>query len=477
MKKSLKVNYIYNLFYQVLIMVLPLIVTPYLSRVLGAEKIGIYSYTMSIVSYFILFGCIGINLYGQRKIAAVQDNKKERSKIFYELFLLKLTTIIISLLFYAVFYYNGDYAIYYRILIIELLSNILDITWYYQGIEDFKKITIRNTIVRLMATLLIFIFVRNQNDLINYFLIYTISNSIGYVLLWKRINKELVKVKINIKSVLNHIKPSISFFIPQIAMQIYTVLDKTMLGTILSDMSEVGYYEQSQKIVKTCLMIITALGTVMVPRIANLYANKKTEELNEKISKVFQIVSFITFPLCFGIIGVSNNFVPWFFGEGYEPIINLLIIFSFLLIAIGLNNITGIQYLITTGKQKVFTITVVIGAISNFILNLILIPKLKAEGSAIASVVAEFLILIVQIFYLRKTFDFKKILLSNIKYLVYSIIMLIVVILIGMNLSQSFTTLIIQILAGIMTYGIILLITKEPLLNEIMRIIKKKVKR
>lgn len=477
MKKSLKINYIYNLLYQVLITVLPLIVTPYLSRVLGAEKIGIYSYTMSIVSYFILFGCMGINLYGQRLIATFQDKKEERSKAFYELFLLKLITIIISLIFYGVFYYNGEYNIYYQILTIELLSNVLDITWYYQGIEDFKKITIRNTIVKLISTSAIFIFVKNENDLINYFLIYTISNFLGFSLLWRKIRSQLTKIKINIKDIIKHIKPALSFFIPQIAIQIYTVVDKTMLGSILNDMSEVGYYEQSQKIVKTCLMIITALGTVMVPRIANLYANKKTEELNEKIFKVFQIVSFITFPLCFGMIGVSQNFVPWFYGAGYEPIINLLIIFSFLLIGIGFNNITGIQYLITTGKQKVFTITVVIGAIVNFILNLILIPRFKADGAAIASVIAEFIILITQVIYLWKIFNFKKIFISNIKYLIYSLIMLLVVVLIGNNLEHTFISLVIQIFAGIITYAIILLITKEPLLKEMLEIIKKKVKR
>lgn len=478
MKKSLKANYLYNLCYQILIMVLPLIVTPYLSRVLQAKNIGIYSFTLSIVSYFVLFGCMGINLYGQRLIASVQDNEKKRSKIFYELFLLKFIMIIISFIFFAFIYFNdANYSIYYKILTIELFSNAFDITWYYQGLEDFGKITIRNIIVRLSATLLTFLFVRNESDLINYFFIYTVSNFVGYAVLWLNLKKFVCKVKIKSLDLIKHLKPTLSFFIPQIAIQIYTVLDKTMIGVILDDMSQVGYYEQSQKIVKMCLMIITALGTVMVPRIANLHANKKIKELNDKIFKVFQIVSFIAFPLCFGIIGVAKNFVPWFFGNGYLPIVDLLIIFSFLLIAIGFNNITGIQYLITTGKQKIFTVSVVIGAVSNFLLNLVFIPNFKASGAAIASVLAEFAILIFQIIYLWKVFDFKKIFFSNIKYLFYSLIMMIIVYFMGTYLEPNFMSIVFQVCIGAIVYLFILIITKDLLLKEILGFAKKIFKR
>lgn len=474
MNKSLKNNYIYNLLYQVLIMVLPLIITPYLSRVLGAEKIGIYSFTLSILSYFVLFGCMGINLYGQRQIAAVQDDKEKRTKIFLELFILKFIMIFLSFVVYAIFNFNNPlYGIYYKILTIELFANAFDITWFYQGVEEFKKITIRNTIVRLVSILLIFLLVKTQEDLIIYFLIYTISNFWGYIILWFNLKNFIVKINIKSINIIKQIGPAISFFIPQIAIQIYTVLDKTMIGVILKDMAEVGYYEQSQKIVKMILMLITSLGTVMVPRIANLYANHKDEELEDKMNKVFAIVSFSAFPVCFGIIGIATNFVPWFFGEGFLPIINLLYVFSFLIIAIGFNNITGIQYLISTNKQKIFTISVFIGAISNAILNSILIPILKGVGAAISTVIAEFIILIVQIVYLRKTFNFKKIYLTNLKYLIYSLIMFIPTYILGTFLTASAISTAIQIMVGGIIYIIILFITRDSILLEIIDFVKR----
>lgn len=477
MKKSLKTNYIYNLLYQILVMVLPLITTPYLSRTLGAEKIGIYSFTLSILSYFILFGCLGINLYGQREIAMVQDDVKKRSKIFWSLFILKLITLFTSFVVFALVNFNDSiYGIYYKILTIELFSNIFDITWFYQGLEDFKKVTIRNTVVRLLSTLLIFLFIKNENDLIFYFLIYCGCNFLSCLTLWYDLKKCIKKVKINFRDIFRHLKPTITLFLPQIAIQIYTVLDKTMLGFILGDMHEVGYYEQSQKIVKMCLMLITALGTVMIPRIANLFANNKQTELNEKIVNMFNVVLIVAFPMCFGLIGISKDFVPWFFGEGYSYVVSLLSIFSFLILAIGLNNITGMQYLIPTKKQNIFTISVIAGAIINFILNLILISKLGGNGAAVSTVIAEFCIFLIQAFYIRKIFNFKLILKNNVKYLFSSLIMFVIVYIIGIFMDSTIVTTSIQILSGGIIYVSLLFILKDGLLNQFINIIKEKLK-
>ena len=477
MKKSLKANYIYNLLYQILVMVLPLITTPYLSRTLGAEKIGIYSFTLSILSYFILFGCLGINLYGQREIAMVQEDENKRSKVFWALFILKLITLLISFTVFAIFNFTDSvYGIYYKILTIELFSNIFDITWFFQGLEDFKKVTIRNTIVRLFSTLLIFLFIKNENDLVFYFLIYCGCNFLSCLTLWYDLKKYVKKVKINFKDIFNHIKPTISLFLPQIAIQIYTVLDKTMLGFILGDMYEVGYYEQSQKIVKMCLMLITALGTVMIPRIANLFANNKQTELNEKIVKMFNVVLIAALPMSFGLLAISKDFVPWFFSDGYSSVISLLSIFSFLIIAIGLNNITGMQYLIPTKKQNAFTISVIVGAIINFVLNLLLIPKLSGNGAAISTVTAEFCIFLIQAFYIRKIFNFKLILKNNIKYLFSSLIMFVIVYIVGIFMDSTILTTFIQILVGGIIYVFILFILKDGLLNQLINIIKKKLK-
>lgn len=272
-KKSITRNYIYNVLYQVLIIIVPLITTPYLSRVLGAENIGIYSYTLSITTYFILFGSLGVAMYGQREIAYLQDKKYERSKTFFEILFMRFITLGIALvIFYFSFVTTGDYSTYYKILILEIIANALDISWFFQGLEEFKKTVLRNSLVKIVSVVFIFILVKTKNNLIEYFIIYVLSNFLGNISLWLYLPKYIEKIKFKELKVLRHIKPTIGLFIPQVAIQIYTVLDKTMIGSIIEDKSEVGFYEQAQKIVKLLLAIATSLGTVMVPRMANTFA-------------------------------------------------------------------------------------------------------------------------------------------------------------------------------------------------------------
>ncbi len=239
-KKSIAKNYIFNLIYQMLTIVLPLITTPYLSRVLGAEAIGTYGYTLSIVTYFVLFGSLGIAMYGQREIAYVQKDKQKQSKVFWEMATIKIITLsLAAITFYATFCIHGEYAIYYKILLLELLANFLDITWYYQGIEDFGKTVVRNLVVKIISLLCIFVFVKTQADLWKYILIYTLANVLGNVTMWMYIPKLLAKISLKQLELKKHVKPILSLFIPQIAIQIYIVLDKTMIGSITNNMEEV----------------------------------------------------------------------------------------------------------------------------------------------------------------------------------------------------------------------------------------------
>lgn len=340
MKKSVAKNYIYNLMYQILIIILPLITTPYLSRVLGAENIGIYSYTLSITTYFILFGSLGVSMYGQREIAYVQEDVKKRSKAFIEILLMRFITLGVSLLlFYSCFCINGQYNVYYKILLLEIIANSLDISWFFQGLEEFKKTVIRNTIVKIISIICIFSFVKTINDLNKYFIIYVISTLLGNFSLWLYLPKYIEKIKFKELNIIRHVKPTIALFIPQIATQLYTVLDKTMIGTIVLDKSEVGYYEQSQKMIKLLLTIATSLGTVMVPRMASTYASGDGKKLKEYMMNSFSFIMFLAFPLMFGITSVANRFVPIFYGQGYEKVVYLISIISPIIVAIGLSNV------------------------------------------------------------------------------------------------------------------------------------------
>ncbi len=473
MKKNIIKNYLYNLSYQILAIIVPLITTPYVSKVLGVNNVGIYSYTLSIATYFILFGTLGIATYAQREIAYVQEDKQKRTKIFWEIIILRLCTMFISLLMFYLIYVNGnEYQIYYKILILELIATCFDISWFFQGLEEFKKTVVRNTIVKLISVISIFILVKQKDDLCIYFMIYVISNLFGNLSLWFYLPKYLEKININHLQILKHIKPVISLFIPQIAIQIYTVLDKTMIGKILGDMSEVGNYEQSQKIIKISLTLITSLGIVVSPRIANIIANNKKEEVQGYLEKSFNFVWFLGIPVMFGIMALSYRLVPWFLGEEFNKSKILLILGAPLIMAIGLNNVSGIQYLIPSRKQNIFTKSVVIGAIFNFSLNMILIPVFKSNGAIVASVLAELLILLVQLYYIKGEISVKIVYQNSKKYIISGIIMYFITFLVGLYMKPIVFTTIVQIVVGIFVYAILLIIFKDKLFYETLNKIK-----
>lgn len=477
MAKSVKKNYIYNLMYQILVMIVPLITTPYLSRVLGAEAIGIYSYTLSITTYFILFGSLGVAMYGQREIAYVQEDKAKRSKVFFEILLMRFITLGISMIiFYITFVNKGQYNMYYKILMLEIIANSLDISWFYQGIEEFKKTVIRNTIVKVVSIVCIFIFVKNSNDLNKYFLIYVMSTFLGNISLWMYMPKYIEKIPIKELRISRHLKPTISLFIPQVAVQIYTVLDKTMIGSIVEDKSEVGFYEQAQKIIRLLITIATSLGTVMVPRMANTFAKGDKNKLMEYMDRSFRFVLMLVFPLMLGMISISNKFVPFFYGKGYEKVIILINIIVPIVLAIGLSNVIGTQYLLPTKKQKEYTISVTLGAIVNFILNMIFIRLWGAIGASIATVIAEFTVTGVQFYMIKKEISLLEIIKLMKKYIIASIAMFIISIILGKFITNNITSIICQILGAGVTYFGLLFILKDEMINEGVKLFKNKIK-
>lgn len=473
---TVKKNYIYNMIYQVVLIILPIITTPYLARVLGSEGNGTFGYTVSIVTYFILFGSLGISLYGQREIAYNQKDIKNRSSVLFELLIIRTITILISsLVFYFLFCLSSDYSLYYKILLLELFSTIIDISWFYQGMEDFKKIVLRNLTVKLISVLLIFIFIKNYDDLYKYFIIYTSSTLFGSLSLWFGIKKYIVRPnKLRIK---RHVPLIISLFIPQIAIQIYTVLDKTMLGTILNDMSEVGYYEQSQKIVKILLAVITSISLVMMPRIASNYKDGNIKKIKEYMNSTFKFIFFLSFPLMFGIMAVSNNFVPLFFGKGYDKVIIILRIICIIIPFISISSVIGTQYLLALKKQKEYTISVIIGALINLILNFLLISNYNSIGASIATVFAELFVTIIQFYFIRKDFNLKEIFKSLLKYFLVSLIMFIICFIPNYFITSRIICLLVQVIIGIITYFSILIIIKDDFFMNTLKSFLKKFKK
>ena len=463
-KPNVTKNYLYNLVYQILIILLPLITTPYISRILGAENIGIYSYTFSIVSYFIILANLGVASYGQREIAYVQDNEKMRSKIFWEITILKcISTMISFIVYYCIYAIHTEYSVYFKLLAIYLISASIDIVWFFQGLEEFKKTVLRNIFVRLVCLISIFIFIKNPQDLWKYICIYSLSELLGNLSLWIYVPKYLKKVKLKELNVIQHIRPTIGLFIPQISLQIYAMIDKTMLGSMLVDKSEVGFYEQTQKIINLLITIVTSLGTVIVPRIANNFMNNNKQSVIQYLNKSFKFTFMLAIPMIFGIILVANEFVPIFFGEGYEEVAILLKILSPIILLTGIANVLGAQYLIPTKKQKQYTIAIIMGTVVNCILNYIMIPYIGAIGACISSIICQIVIIFIQIIYVKKYLDLKKMFKEIINYFIAGIFMLVIV---GFGKMNIVNNLYLSILIGGIIYIGMLLFLKDSLVLE-----------
>lgn len=470
-EKSIKKNFVFNIVYQLFLLIVPLIVTPYISRVVGVDGVGEYSYANSIVAYFVLVAVLGTGIYGQRAIGYSQKDKEQRSKIFWEILIFRLVTTTVVLGGYAVYLFllapKSGFTIY-LILSISIINVAIDISWFLQGMEEFAKMAMVSTVFRILSVACIFLFVKQSGDLWKYVFITVGFSFLCNFSLWVFLPKNLCRVR-GIKPFKN-IKGILQLFLPTIAMEIYLVLDKSMIGWLsgAEGYAENGYYEQADKIVKITLAAVTALGTVMIPRIAKKYKEGNFEQINQYIYKSYRYAWLMAIPIMFGLIAVSSVFVPVFFGEGYEKCVILIPILSSLTIFIGLSNVTGMQYFVPTGRQNVLTMTVIIGAVVNIVLNGIMIPFWASIGAAIASVIAELCVTLAGIIYVKKKrlYSLKPIVTSSWKYWLAGLLMFGAVFGIKLLLPVSTWALIVIVIIGIVTYFLFLLILRDQLLLD-----------
>lgn len=475
MSKSVSKNYLYNVSYQLLLLITPFITTPYLSRVLEPTGIGTYSYTYSIVSYFILLASLGVADYAQREIAYQRDDKFLQSRTFFEVNLIRFLLVSLSLIvYYLVISTFSDSHLIYWFQALNIIAVLFDISWFFQGLEEFGKIVLRNFIIKLSSIILIFVFIHQPEDLNKYILLIGSMNILSGLSIWFYLPKYIVPVPLKELNPFRNFSIILQMFLPQIAIQIYTVLDKTMIGVITESALENGYYEQAEKVVKMSLTIVTSLGTVMLPRIAYAYAHNDHNTIHSHMIRSYRFVWFLTIPMFCGFIAISNNFVPWFFGPGYDKVVPLMQILSVLVIAIGLSNVTGIQYLLPTNQQNKLTLTVICGAIINFAINLILIPILQSLGAAIASILAEITVTIVQFYLVRNIFSISEILKLSLNYIICGSIMLISTYLLSYYLSPSIIHTLLIIAVGGIIYTCLLYFCKDYMLMTMINKLKEK---
>lgn len=425
---EVKKNFLYNIVYQILILIIPIVTVPYVSRVLGSTGIGIYSYTYSIVYYFMMFAMLGLNNYGNRSIAKVRDNKEKLSRTFKEIYCMQIITSITMIILY--FLYLDIFDVKYKeialIQSIYVISCLFDINWFFFGIEKFKLTVTRNTIIKFLSLISIFLLVKDKNDIWIYTLIASGSLLLSQIFLWPFIKKYVNNVEIKFKDVIKHFKPCLKLFLPVIAVAIYKVMDKTMIGWF-SDVSEVGFYENAEKIINVPNAIIAALGTVMLPRMSNLYAKNRDEESKKVIDKSIKLMMFLAFAMTFGLICISKNFSLIFFGQGFEKSGIIIILLSITILFLSWGNVIRTQYLIPKEYDKIYIESAFLGAIVNLIFNLIFIPKYASIGACIGTIFAELSVMLYQTISIKNELPIKEYIKDIIPFFIKSIIMFIVI--------------------------------------------------
>ncbi len=401
MSKSLKKNYISAVLNQVLSAVIQTVALFYISRALAAPEIGEYSYAVSVCSYFILLSNLGFVAYGQREIAFLRDDKDAYSKVFAELFCLKLIISAVVMSAYAafIFLFAKD-KLLYTIIIIQIVNSMLDISWLYTGLEKFGTVMIRTLVIRIIYFIATILFVKGPEDFYIYAAIESM-NLLGVSLSLFMGLRKLVRKPSGKLDIWRHFIPVLSLFVPSVAVQIYTILDKSMLGIFSGGVyTENGYYELSQNFVKGSLLLVTTLANVSAPRIAYELARNNMQTVKKQMYDSYRFAWFSVIPIIIVIYFIAPRVVPLFYGPGYDKVIVLVRVLLPLLMAMGLSTISGSQFLVPARKVRYYNISLAIGAAVNFILNFMLIPHLQSVGASIGSVAAEFSVLLTQLVFI-----------------------------------------------------------------------------
>lgn len=428
-------HYFYNTFYQLLMLAVPLVTTPYLSRVLGAGGMGTYAFHLTAVTYFTMFIILGLETYGCREIARNKDNGENLNKTFSSIYYLQLICGLIVLLAYGIYcIIITDQRILSIVFTINILAYCLDVSWFLYGVGGFKQIAFRSLIIKAITTVCIFLIIKSEEDLLWYCLIMVCGNLGNQLLVWPFVIKKVKFRKVSAKDIFRHIKPNLLLFLTIISVTLFKTVDKLMLGIFEPSKVQLGYYELSERIISIPNLLIASAGTVMLPK-----TSKQVASCDDSYKKTIQfsiiIVTLIAASLSFGIMGVAKEFVPLFYGDGYEPCVLLYYILLPCSLFMAVGNVIRTQYLLPNKKDLQFAVSGLLSLAVNVILNAILIKPFGAVGAAIGTLAAEIAVCSIQLFFVRKK-------LPIYKYVCYALIIsLIGASMFGLLFSIDFTQL------------------------------------
>lgn len=469
-KTNVKINIIYKMLYEVLALSLPLVTSPYISRIFGAENLGIYSYTYSIATYFGMVAILGVKNYGNREIAKNRNSQEKINQTFSNIYALQLLVSLLIFIIYLIYVTtcSHEYKIYFLIQAIYVISCLLDINWFFFGMEQFKLTVARSTVIKLTSFIAVFALIHNASDLWKYSLIMSGSALISQIILWINIKKYAKIIKPDLRNVFQHFKPMMILFIPVVAVSLYNVMDKIMVGS-LSTKTQLGFYENSEKIINCVKKVITSFGTVMMPKMSRLVAENNTKQSSRYMELSIDAVMCIAFALAFGIACVSKMFTPIYWGNEFVPCSILLNGLAVSIPFSALANVIRTQYLIPNSMDKAYTAAVVTGAIINIVVNFLLIPSMGAMGAVIGTIFAEGLVCIIQCFFIYKKINLKRYLFKSFPFLIFGLVMYFIVIFFNKYMSITIMDLLIEIFIGAVVYFILSLIYFIWTKNELVK--------
>ena len=419
-------NFIFTSLYQLSGILVPLVTMPYLSRVLGAKGLGEYSFAYSVAYYFTIFIKLGLNNYGNRTIAYVRDDRSTLSRTFWEIYFFQfILGIVLSstyLLYVFLFAPKKELGLIMSLLV---FASCIDISWCLYGLEKFKVTSSRDIITKILITVCIFLFVKSEEDVWKYAMFFCSGMLLNQIIVIPVLMRNISLCRIDKNGILKHIKPNIVLFIPVVAVSIYRTMDKIMLGIMSTDI-ELGYYHGTENVIRVPMAFVTALGTVMMPRMSNMISNGVSKkDLRYTFSKSIEFAMAISSAVCLGIMTVAVEFVPLFYGKGFEKCVYLFYIILPGSMFEAFANVIRTQYLIPRKKDRIYITSLLIGASINLVLNLILIPRYESVGASIGTVLAYAAVCITQAVCVYKEANIRENIIISLPYVVSGIAMFI----------------------------------------------------
>lgn len=454
--KSENKNFLLNVVYQILTYIFPLITVSYISKRLGVDNVGIYSYTYSIVYMFMLVGMLGINNYGNREIAKVRDNREELSRVFWSIYWFQLMVVGVVIIGYLsyLFFWCKTYKEIAVIQFLYLISVCFDINWFYFGLEKFKLTITRNCIIKVLSFVLILCFVKTQEDLGIYTYIMAGSSVISQLYLIFSLHNYVNNAKTTIQDSLKHLKGCLILFIPVMAFGIYRVMDKTMLGS-LSSVTELGYYENAERLINIPISVINAFGTVMLPRMAYLLEHKTSSDSRKTIYASMKLALLLASVMATGLYLIADDVSVVLFGEQFLKSGSIIKILSITILASAWANVIRTQYLIPMRMDRVYVASTVGGAIVNLILNTLLIRRYGAYGACVGTIVAEYFVMLYQTIKVKAELDIGKYFMLLLECLIKDVGIMVIAYSFGKLFDSIYIRLIVQIFLAVLLFFVV----------------------